>query len=138
MKPSLLMMKPEPAACVSRSRGACRRGAGRLSAAPAAWPEEPLEQIVALPPPPPKNSLRSCVRCRDSVRMLTTIGDCVFAMFRKVVASTGPLSGALLVAGIASVCADEVGDEVEPRGDDHPHHQRSHGDQDDVEESRFP
>jgi hypothetical protein len=59
---------------------------------------------------PPKNSLRSCVRCLDSVRMLTTIGDCDFAIVRNVVASTGPLSGALLVDGIASVCADDVGD----------------------------
>ena len=42
--------------------------------------------------------------------MLTTIGDCALAMLRNVVASTGPLSGALLVAGIASVCAEEVGD----------------------------
>ena len=42
--------------------------------------------------------------------MLTTIGDCALAMFRNVVASTGPLSGALFVAGIASVCADDVGE----------------------------
>ena len=31
-------------------------------------------------------------------------------MFLKVVASTGPLSGALFVAGIASVCAYDVGE----------------------------
>ena len=42
--------------------------------------------------------------------MLTTMGDCAFAIVRKVVASTGPLSGALLVAGIASVCAEDAGD----------------------------
>ena len=42
--------------------------------------------------------------------MLTTIGDCAFAMFWNVVASTGPASGALLVAGIAIVCADDVCD----------------------------
>ena len=42
--------------------------------------------------------------------MLTTIGDCALAMLRNVVASTGPLSGALLVAGIARVCADDVGE----------------------------
>jgi len=42
--------------------------------------------------------------------MLTTIGDWVLAMLRNVVASTGPLSGAVLVAGIAIVWADETGD----------------------------
>ena len=42
--------------------------------------------------------------------MLTTIGDCVLAMFRNVVESIGTFSGVLLVAGIASVCADEVGE----------------------------
>jgi hypothetical protein len=42
--------------------------------------------------------------------MLTTIGDCAFAMLLKVVASMGPLSGALFVAGTAMVCADETGD----------------------------
>ncbi len=105
MKPSLLMMKPEPAACVMR--GCCRRGAccPRGFCPPAPGPKNRSSRSS-----PPKNSLRSCVRCRDSVRMLTTIGDCALAMFRKVVASTGPLSGALLVDGIARVCADEVGD----------------------------
>jgi hypothetical protein len=41
--------------------------------------------------------------------MLTTAGAFVFAMFRKVVASMGPLSGALLVGGTETVCADEAG-----------------------------
>ena len=41
--------------------------------------------------------------------MLTTIGDCALAMLRNVVASTAPLSGALLVAGIAMVCAEDAG-----------------------------
>jgi hypothetical protein len=85
----------------------------------------------------PKNSLRSCVRCRDSVRMLTTIGDCDFAMLRNVVASTGPASGALLVAGIANVCAEDTGDRSEAGSDDHADHQRCHGDEDDVENRRF-
>jgi hypothetical protein len=42
--------------------------------------------------------------------MLTTIGDCAFAIVRNVVASTGPPRGALLVDGIARVCADDVGE----------------------------
>ena len=42
--------------------------------------------------------------------MLTTDGDTSLAMFRKVVASTGPLSGALLAAGADNVCAADCGD----------------------------
>ncbi len=44
--------------------------------------------------------------------MLTTAGLIALAMVRKVDASTGPLSGALLAGGTPAetVCADEVGD----------------------------
>ena len=49
------------------------------------------------------------MRWRDSVRMLTTVGICVLAIFRNVVASIGPPSGVLFIAGIATICADEVG-----------------------------
>ena len=44
--------------------------------------------------------------------MLTTVGLIALAMVRKVAASTGPLSGALLAGGWAgdTVCADEVGE----------------------------
>ena len=43
--------------------------------------------------------------------MFTTAGDTVLAMFRKVLASTGPLSGALFIGGAATIvdCADEAG-----------------------------
>ena len=41
--------------------------------------------------------------------MLTTIGDCAFAMLRNVVASMEPAIGALLVAGMVMVCADDAG-----------------------------
>ena len=58
---------------------------------------------------PPKNSVSSCSRWRDSVRMLTTVGDTALAMVRKVVASIGPASGALLAAGTASVWAPDCG-----------------------------
>jgi hypothetical protein len=39
--------------------------------------------------------------------MFTTVGVTAFAMFLNVVASTGPLSGALFAAGVESVCAAE-------------------------------
>jgi hypothetical protein len=42
--------------------------------------------------------------------MLTTAGDTALAMLRKVVASTGPLSGALFIGGAVTVCADEAGE----------------------------
>jgi hypothetical protein len=42
--------------------------------------------------------------------MLTTLGDVVLAMFRNVSAVTGPVSGALFIAGIAIVCADDWGE----------------------------
>ena len=42
--------------------------------------------------------------------MLTTTGAWLFAMFRNVVASIGPPSGAELAAGTATVWADELGD----------------------------
>ena len=42
--------------------------------------------------------------------MLTTAGLIALAMLRKVLASTGPLSGALFIGGAAMVCADDVGD----------------------------
>ena len=41
--------------------------------------------------------------------MLTTAPAFIFAMLRKVVASIGPVSGALLVAGTTTFCADELG-----------------------------
>ncbi len=43
--------------------------------------------------------------------MFTTAGDTVLAMLRNVLASTGPLSGALFMGGgaMAVVCADEDG-----------------------------
>ena len=46
---------------------------------------------------------------RISVRMLTTIGDCAFAMFLNVNASIGPLIGELFIDGTLIVCADEDG-----------------------------
>ena len=51
---------------------------------------------------------------RDDARWLvplglTTAGLMALAMFRKVAASTGPLSGALFMGGAAMVCADEAG-----------------------------
>jgi len=49
------------------------------------------------------------VRWRDSVRMLTTVGICCLAMVRNVVASIGPPSGVLFIAGIATIWADEAG-----------------------------
>ena len=43
--------------------------------------------------------------------MLTTAGDTALAMLRNVLASTGPLSGALFMGGAAMAvdCADEAG-----------------------------
>ena len=41
--------------------------------------------------------------------MLTTIGDCDFAMLRKVCASIAPVSGALFIGGTAIVWAEEDG-----------------------------
>ena len=41
--------------------------------------------------------------------MLTTVGICVLAIFLNVVASIGPPSGVLFIAGIATICAEEVG-----------------------------
>ena len=49
------------------------------------------------------------MRARASVRMFTTVGICAFAMFLKVDASIGPLSGALLLVGTLTVCAPEAG-----------------------------
>ena len=40
--------------------------------------------------------------------MLTTTGACVLAMFRKVVASIGPPSGAEFAAGTLTVWAEDV------------------------------
>ena len=40
--------------------------------------------------------------------MLTTTGPWLLAMFRNVVASIGPLSGAEFAAGTATVWADEL------------------------------
>ncbi len=96
------MTKPVPAACVSCSRGRC---CGR--ARPPGWPPpKKRSSRSSLPPPlppPPKNSLISCARCLEVLRMLTTAGDIAFAMLRKVLASTGPLSGALFIGGAAAV-----------------------------------
>ena len=41
--------------------------------------------------------------------MFTTIGICALATFRKVWASSGPVSGALFIGGVVMDCADEVG-----------------------------
>jgi hypothetical protein len=41
--------------------------------------------------------------------MFTTAGAFVFAMFRNVVASMGPVSGALFTEGTFTDCADEEG-----------------------------
>jgi hypothetical protein len=41
--------------------------------------------------------------------MLTTAGALTLAMVRNVVASIGPLSGALLIDGTVTDCADEAG-----------------------------
>jgi hypothetical protein len=41
---------------------------------------------------------------------LTTTGAWLLAMFRNVVASIGPPSGAEFAGGIATVCADELGE----------------------------
>ena len=49
-------------------------------------------------------------RTRAWVRMLTTTGACVLAMFRNVVASIGPPSGAEFAAGTLTVWADDVED----------------------------
>ena len=49
--------------------------------------EESPEKVVGIRARPPKKSWRSCVRCRISVRMLTTMGDSAFAMLRNVCAS---------------------------------------------------
>jgi hypothetical protein len=92
------MMKPVPAATVGRLLprgllGCC------------GWPKKRRNMSS-----PPKNSVSSCSRWRDSVRMFTTVGETALAMFRKVWASTGPVSGALLAAGTASVCAADSGD----------------------------
>ena len=40
--------------------------------------------------------------------MLTTTGPCVLAMLRKVVASTGPPSGAVFAGGTVTVWADDA------------------------------
>ena len=41
--------------------------------------------------------------------MFTTIGDCAFAMLRKVDASIAPVSGALFIGGTSIVCALDAG-----------------------------
>ena len=38
------------------------------------------------------------------------MGACAFAMFRKVSALRGPVSGALFIGGTAIDCAEDVGD----------------------------
>ena len=102
----------------SGGRAGCAAVLRRDSAAPAAA-EEPAQQSSPPPPPPPKNSVRSCVRCRDSVRMLTTVGICVLAMFRNVVASIGPPSGALFIARHRHRLRRRRGRQIEARGDHH-------------------
>ena len=49
------------------------------------------------------------MRWRDSVLMFTTIGDCAFATFRNVCASSAPVTGALFVGGTVMVCAEDCG-----------------------------
>ena len=63
--------------------------------------EEALQEIVRRLAP--KKSDSSWVRSRISVLMLTTIGDCAFATFRNVWASSAPVTGALFMAGTARV-----------------------------------
>ena len=56
------------------------------------------------------HSVISWARCFEVLRMFTTAGDIALAMLRKVLASTGPLSGALFMGGAATVdWADEAG-----------------------------
>src|SRR4249920_1582288 len=41
--------------------------------------------------------------------MLTTIGDCAFAILRNVCASSAPVIGALFIGGAATVWAEDCG-----------------------------
>jgi len=65
--------------------------------------------------------------------MFTTAGALIFAMFRNVVASIGPDSGALFIAGTAMPCAEDAG-QVETRGDHHADRHPRDGDQDGVKQ----
>jgi len=67
---------------------------------------EPAPGTWYSPCGPPKKSSSSCVRWRDSVRMLTTAGDTALAISRNVAAVSGPLSGALFMGGAAIVWAE--------------------------------
>jgi hypothetical protein len=88
------MMNPVPADCVTCGRP-WRGGAG--------CPKKRSNRS------PPKKSVISCARGRDSVRMFTTDGLTEAATVRNVDASIAPLSGALLVGGTCSGWADEAG-----------------------------
>ncbi len=101
ISPSLLMMNPVPAACTTCSRGLRLRCVSSSGA-----PKNRRNRSS----PPPKKSVISCARCRDSVRMFTTVGVTDLAMSRKVEAVSGPVSGALLAAGSAIVWADDSGE----------------------------
>ena len=122
MRPSLLITKPVPTASTTCSRGSHSRGpagsrrTGRSGSAP------------------PKNSVRSWAFCFDLVRMFTTKGEAALAMFLKVVASTGPLSGALLADGTASDLGLRARRQVEAGGDDHADGQRRHRDEHGVDQ----
>ena len=59
-------------------------------------------------PPPKEFSVRSCVRWRDSVRMLTTVAVCALAMLRNVVASIGRRAAAVHRRH-RHICAEEAG-----------------------------
>src|SRR5688572_29899861 len=101
MKPVLSMMNPVPAPWViGASLRGCPRGVGRCGSAP---PKNRRRKSSC----PPKNSVSSRVRAVAWVWILTTVGVCDFAMFLKVEASIAPFSGAPLVAGTLTCCADE-------------------------------
>ncbi len=58
-----------------------------------------------------------------SITMLTTAGLALCAMVRNVVASSAPVSGALLVAGTLSVPANDAGARSSRDGDHHADHE---------------
>ena len=61
--------------------------------------------------------------------MFTTNGDAFLAMFRNVVASTGPDSGALFIGGHGHRLRRRLGRQVQARRKHHPDGQRGDGDQ---------
>ena len=77
------------------------------------------------------------MRCRISVRMLTTMGDCAFATLRNVCASSAPVIGALFSAGRARPCAAD--DDVRSRREAMTSATANdeHGDQQHIENGGF-